>query len=60
MIVYRHRERDPEIKEGDTMTYTYNTPNPHGRIRDLLVDEMLLALEARGEDVPTGEEKEEE
>lgn len=59
MIVYRHRERVPEMKEVETMTYTYDTPNPHGRIRDLLVDEMLLALEARGEDVPTGEEEEE-
>ena len=26
------------------MTYTYNTKNPHGRVRDLLIDEMLDKL----------------
>lgn len=36
------------------MTYTYTTKNPHGRVRDLLIDEMLDKL-AREE-----EEKEKE
>jgi len=31
------------------MTYTYNTPNPHGRVRDLLIDEMLRKAEQDAE-----------
>jgi len=42
------------------MTYTYNTPNPHGRIRDLLIDEMLLAMETNGETLPESPKAEEE
>ena len=59
VIVYRHRERVLEIKEGDTMIYTYNTPNPHGRIRDLLVEEMLLQMEREGKTLPDSREEEE-
>ena len=38
------------------LNLTYNTPNPHGRVRDLLIDAMLDAL---GEDdpPPQGEKK---
>lgn len=31
------------------MTYTYKTPTPHGRCRDLLVDEMLRKAEEEAE-----------
>ena len=31
------------------MTYTYKTPTPHGRCRDLLVDEMLRKAEEAAE-----------
>ena len=31
------------------MTITYKTPNPHGRARDLLIDEMLRKAEQDAE-----------
>lgn len=33
------------------MTITYKTPNPHGRARDLLIDEMLRKAEQDAEKV---------
>lgn len=42
-----------------TTTYTYSTPNPHGYLREVMIEAMLAEMEARGETLPDSKEVEE-